>query len=44
MVAENVIKEILMSTEGSQFIAEHLVEHANERGGTDNITVIVIEV
>jgi PPM family protein phosphatase len=44
MVAENDIKEIMMSTEGCQLIAEHLVEHANEMGGTDNITVIVIEV
>ncbi|HBF38312.1 MAG TPA: Stp1/IreP family PP2C-type Ser/Thr phosphatase [Firmicutes bacterium] len=44
IVAEKIIKEILISGETPQIIAERLVEQANAEGGTDNITVIVIEV
>ncbi len=44
IVAEKNIKEILMSEKEPQAIADHLVEQANKDGGTDNITVIVIEV
>lgn len=44
IVAEKNIKEILMSKKEPQIIADQLVEQANNNGGTDNITVIVIEV
>ncbi len=44
IVDEKIIKEILMSGETPQVIADHLVEQANKDGGTDNISVIVIEV
>jgi protein phosphatase len=44
MVTENIMKEILESKEESQKIVDKLVQKANDNGGTDNITVIVIEV
>jgi protein phosphatase len=44
IVDEKNIKEILMSKKEPQIIADQLVEKANNNGGTDNITVIVIEV
>lgn len=44
IVDEKIIKEILMSEKTPQTIADQLVEQANKDGGTDNITVIVIEV
>jgi serine/threonine protein phosphatase PrpC len=44
MVAENVIKDILAAAESPQIIADKLTRQANENGGNDNITVIVIEV
>lgn len=44
IVDEKIIKEILMSEKTPQIIADQLVEQANKDGGTDNISVIVIEV
>ncbi len=44
IVDEKIIKEILMSEKAPQIIADQLVEQANKDGGTDNISVIVIEV
>jgi PPM family protein phosphatase len=44
MLAENVLKEVLSAREDPQIIADKLVQKANDNGGTDNITVIVIEV
>jgi serine/threonine protein phosphatase PrpC len=44
MVVENTIKEILSSAVRPQIIAEKLVGQANDNGGTDNITVIIIEI
>ncbi len=44
IVDERKIKEILMSGKAPQIIADQLVEQANTDGGTDNISVIVIEV
>ncbi len=44
IVDEKKIKEILMSGKTPQIIADQLVEQANKDGGTDNISVIVIEV
>ncbi|HBE80547.1 MAG TPA: Stp1/IreP family PP2C-type Ser/Thr phosphatase [Firmicutes bacterium] len=44
MVDENTIKEILSSAARPQTIAEKLVGQANDNGGTDNITVIIIEI
>ena len=44
IVGEKNIKEILISDQEPQIIADQLVEKANEDGGTDNITVIVIRV
>ncbi len=44
IVDERKIKEILMSGKAPQIIADQLVEQANKDGGTDNISVIVIEV
>jgi serine/threonine protein phosphatase PrpC len=44
IVDEKIIKEILMSGETPQIIADQLVEQANKDGGTDNISVIVIKV
>jgi PPM family protein phosphatase len=44
MLAENALKEVLSAKEDPQIIADKLVQKANDNGGTDNITVIVIEV
>lgn len=44
MVAEETIKDLLTVSEAPQIIADKLVQKANENGGNDNITVIVIEV
>lgn len=44
MVTENIMKEILESNEESQKVVDKLVQKANDNGGIDNITAIVIEV
>ena len=44
MVRENVISEILEKTEDIKDATKHLVDLANENGGNDNITVIIIKV
>lgn len=44
MISEPVIKEIISLNEDLQVIAETLVSTANNNGGLDNITVIVVEV
>ncbi|MGE5329048.1 MAG: Stp1/IreP family PP2C-type Ser/Thr phosphatase [Deltaproteobacteria bacterium] len=42
MVDEETIKTVLESTEVSKESAEKLVDLANQAGGTDNITVVVV--
>ncbi|MTI47721.1 Stp1/IreP family PP2C-type Ser/Thr phosphatase [Sporosalibacterium faouarense] len=44
MVSDGLIKEILLSAEDKQEACEKLVSTANELGGLDNITALVIEV
>lgn len=44
MLDEKAIQEILQLDEEPQHLAEMLVSMANDHGGSDNITVIVVEV
>ncbi|HYH05203.1 MAG TPA: SpoIIE family protein phosphatase, partial [Bacillota bacterium] len=44
MVDEQTIATILQINEDPQVLAERLVAKANENGGSDNITVILVEV
>ncbi len=43
-VDEGIIKTILVSTENPAQAAEELVRAANEEGGNDNVTVVVLDV
>lgn len=43
MLSDEEIEEILLSNQKVKQKAEQLVEKANERGGKDNITVVVID-
>ncbi len=43
MLSESEIKNMLISGDGPQTAADNLVEKANENGGRDNITAIVIK-
>ena len=44
MVSERVMAETIARIRDPQGICDHLVDAANANGGTDNITVIVVEV
>jgi protein phosphatase len=44
MVSDEAIADVLKSDAGPSGIVDKLIEVANERGGKDNITVIVIRV
>lgn len=44
MISSSDIEEVLRAHEDPQSAAENLVEKANEAGGEDNITVVVIDV
>lgn len=44
LVDDDAIATVLASVEGSQAAAERLVAMANAAGGTDNITVVVVDV
>ena len=43
MLSDDDIKHHLIAEENPQLIAQNLVKMANENGGTDNITVIVLK-
>ena len=43
MVEDDRIRELLLTEESAQQRAESLVQAANQKGGRDNITVIVVE-
>ena len=43
MVEDDRIRELLLTKESAQQRAESLVQAANQKGGRDNITVIVVE-
>ena len=43
MLSENEIKDIVLSADNPEFACDTLVSKANENGGEDNITVIVIK-
>src|SRR5207244_3209731 len=43
MVADERIKEVLASTQDPQEACTRLVEMANEAGGLDNITVVILD-
>jgi serine/threonine protein phosphatase PrpC len=43
MVPDDRIKEVLLSTQDPQQACEQLVEMANEGGGLDNITVVILD-
>lgn len=43
MLCEDEIKEIVLNIDDPQAVCEELVKRANEKGGEDNITVIVIK-
>ena len=42
MIDEPEINKIIFEAESARFAAEKLVELANDRGGVDNITVIIM--
>lgn len=44
MVEENILEAILQLDEEPETLAEKLITLANENGGSDNITVIIVEV
>jgi len=44
MISDEEIATILASTEDTEAVARQLVEAANQAGGEDNTTVIVIDV
>lgn len=44
MLADDAISEVLRSGDDIKFAVERLIDAANERGGKDNITAIVIRV
>ncbi len=39
---DDEIAKYLLTTTKSQFVADHLIKKANERGGMDNISVVVV--
>ena len=41
MLAENEILDIITKTEDPQVACDALIQNANNRGGEDNITVII---
>ena len=43
MVRDDVMQEILQASENIEESAEKMVQQANENGGKDNISVIIIE-
>ena len=44
MVSDDVIQRILASSESPKAAVEKLIDEANERGGKDNVSVIVVRV
>jgi protein phosphatase len=44
MVPEEMLAETIVRLRDPQRICEHLIEAANDKGGVDNITVVVVEV
>jgi protein phosphatase len=44
MVEDSAIEEVLAGVEDPQLACQRLIELANEAGGHDNITVIIVDV
>jgi protein phosphatase len=44
MVRDNDIKEVLLKADNAQMACERLIEVANQNGGVDNISVIVVKI
>ena len=44
MVPDDEIRQVLASARDADGVVQHLVELANQRGGRDNITVILVRV
>jgi len=44
MVRDNEIRDVVVRAQSSQAACEHLVELANQNGGIDNISVIIVKV